>query len=439
MATTYTYKETGDGGYLRIADDGRTVTFAIRSGNSSTFDNDLYWAYDVNGSGSTTVRGSYNSGGAYKDLRSFTVTSSQTVWFSIQATGTSGLGGPTVHNRYISRASKPDAPTKPTTNVISNTVIDADINDGDDNGASITSRQIGIREAGSSPSYSWYTASSSGYRRFTGLDPDTVYYFQGRTSNSEGTSNGSYVSEGARTFSRPDAPYPPRVSAIGDDRATVTFTDGSNNGGSITGRQIGWSTTSTIAGGTIVSSDGSTVVTGLPAGDRINFWARTTNAYGTGPWSAATTITTEDHPAAPARPVLTEITQDSMMVKFTDGANGGASITNRRIAYNTSNTLTGATIVSSDGSTVLTGLPPGDTVYVWASTYNEHGWGPWSAVNSGTTIAGMFVMYLGQPKPAVPYVNVGGVAATESTPAIPGVWKIAEPQTRFYGLWKKPW
>jgi hypothetical protein len=122
---------------------------------------------------------------------------------------------------------------------------------------------------------------------------------------------------------------------------------------------------------------------------------------------------------------LSSVTQVSVVGTFKDNWNGGATVTERQIAYNTTNTTTGAILVVSDGSTLMNEFDPGRKYYFWARVKNSVGWSGWSAVTSATLLAGAFVVYNGVPTPAVPYVNVGGV------------WKVARPWSRNGGIWKE--
>jgi hypothetical protein len=106
-----------------------------------------------------------------------------------------------------------------------------------------------------------------------------------------------------------------------------------------------------------------------------------------GPTTVSKYIDRGSIPDPPSAVTLSSITSTSMLASFTDGDNGGLSITNRQIAYNKSNTTSGATIVTSDRSTSLTGLSPKTTYYVWARTFNSKGWSGWSAVRSAKTLA----------------------------------------------------
>lgn len=286
---------------LRTGGDGETYsTVRVRAwmyndSLSRSYNNNGV-SVSVSGSGSYSATKSFDISAGGNQLmidKSFTVshTGSKTVNYTatLGSTGTStfGSGGSVSAGITLpSNATKPDAPTTPSITSISNTSVTLDINDNDDGGASITKREIGISTTTSSADATWYTANSSGTYTKTGLSPGGNYYAWGRVTNSVGVSSIS----GRRNITMedvPDAPSTPAISSVTQTTAYVTFTDGANNGASISERQIGWDTASSPGTpANLVSSDGSTTVDSLPPGKRVYFWARERNTYGWGPWSA---------------------------------------------------------------------------------------------------------------------------------------------------------
>lgn len=253
----------------------------------------------------------------------------------------------------------------------------------------------------------------------------TVYF---RLLTSTGTSSLAGPTTVSRFFDRgtvPDPPSTPAISSITSTSVYATFNDAADNGGlTVDTRRIGYGTSSS-APTTFITSDRSTTITGLTPGTTYYFWSQTHNSKGWSSYSGRASAKTLKVPDAPSSVTLSSLTQVSAYGTFKDNWNGGATITSRAIAYNTSNTTTGATIVSSDGSTTLTGLKPGTKYYFWARTQNSVGVSAWSAVSSATTVAGAYVIVGGVPKPAVPYVRSGGV------------WKVARPWQNSKGTWKE--
>jgi hypothetical protein len=321
-------KTTGSTGKMMIRDLGTVVEFWFKAGYESDWSNDLDFNWTANGS--TTAQSiSYPTGAEWKKVGQVTINTSQTVTFRLlDATGTSGMGGPTTFNQYLERGTIPGPPT--------------------------------------TPSISSITANS-------------VY---------------------------------------------ATFSDGSNGGDTIDDRQIGYSLTTQVADGTIISSDRSTTITGLLSGRRYYFWARTHNSKGWSNWSGRSTAVTLKVPDAPSRPLLSSVTATSVDLSFTANGNGGSTITAYQIGYGTSSS-TPSSIVSARSPQYVTGLQPGTVYYFWVRARNSVGWSAWSPSASTRTVAGAYVKVGKVWKLAVPYVNVGGT------------WRPAEAWVRNVGVWKR--
>ena len=128
--------------------------------------------------------------------------------------------------------------------------------------------------------------------------------------------------------------------------------------------------------------------------------------------------------SAPSMPIITELAQTRLRASFTDGS-GGAAIDSRQLRYGTDSSGSGATIISSDGSDIISSLIPGTTYYIWARTHNSVGYSDWSARATATTYSGAWVNDGGIWKRAIPYVKESGV------------WKTARPWVRILGEWKE--
>ena len=221
----------------------------------------------------------------------------------------------------------------------------------------------------------------------------------------------------------PPAPDAPTVSNKTDTTMTVAFTNNGNGGDALDNWAIALSTTTTPSTTYYVGSDQRQDFTGLVPGQLYYMWSRVHNSKGWSGWSARTHTQMLRVPFAPTNLSLSNVEQQSLDMSFTDGNNGGAAVTSRQIAYNTSNTLTGATIISSDGSTHISGLLPGRRYYFWARTNNIIGNGNWSSAITTELIAGATITVGGVVKRAVPWVNDGGV------------WKVARPWVKAAGFW----
>lgn len=223
----------------------------------------------------------------------------------------------------------------------------------------------------------------------------------------------------------PKAPSTPSLSGITSNSVAVRFTDGANGGDAIDARQIGHDTDPAGGSKTLVSSDGSTTVSGLSSGVTYYFWARTHNSEGWSPWSGRASARTLKVPDAPSSPLLSSVRATSMDVSFSANGNGGSAITAYQIGYSTTTAIPPTNIVSASSPQVITGLTPGVIYYVRVRALNSVGWSSWSPTTSIRTVSGVRVKVGSTYKLAVPYVKVGGV------------WKMAETWTRAAGVWKR--
>lgn len=225
--------------------------------------------------------------------------------------------------------------------------------------------------------------------------------------------------------SAPGQPAKPAISSITASSMRIVWQSGAYNGEPPNLRQVARNTSNTTSGATLLASDGDNVYTGLAQGTTYYWWARTRNSKGYSPWSPvayAKTIKTGD---APDQVITSSPTQTSFVASFTDNGNGGSTITGRQIAYNTTNTTTGATTVTYSGVMTISGLQPATTYYVWGRVQNAAGWSAWSPVATERTIAGAWINVSNEWQEAIPYVKDGGV------------WKLARPWGRAAGVWKE--
>jgi len=229
------------------------------------------------------------------------------------------------------------------------------------------------------------------------------------------------------TINRATVPSIPSIvtlSSVTNTSVMASFTDGASNGAAIDARQIGYGTSPTNVQNTI-SSDGSTAITGLTPGVTYYFWARTHNSVGWSGYGTRGTATTYQVPEAPDSPILSNATQTSFVVSFTDNGTGGSPIVEREIVYTIDDPDVGNTHVNYTGVMTVSGLLPGTEYIVWSRVRNAAGLSPYSAESRITTIAGAFVLVGVTYKKAIPYVRDGGV------------WKLARPWGRIAGIWKE--
>ena len=266
----------------------------------------------------------------------------------------------------------------------------------------------------------WYKVGSA-----TVTTTQTVYFRLLQATGTSSLAGPTTVSKAIDRGSIPDPPSAVTLSSITSTSMLATFTDGDNGGLTIDSRQIAYSkTNSTASGLTIVSSDKSTSLTGLSVGTTYYVWARTHNSKGYSGWSSVRSAKTLARPSAPSTVKYANVTQDRVDASFTDGANNGATITGRNLAYSTTNNVSTATVISSDGSTTITGLDAGRLYYFWARTTNSVGTSDWSAVTSVQLLTGAWVNVAGVWKRGVIYVNVAGT------------WKVGDAWGKNGGYWK---
>lgn len=247
----------------------------------------------------------------------------------------------------------------------------------------------------------------------------------------EGAGLGWSTTDFWQHIQRSTVPQPPTlrsVTPISSSAINVVFTDNANGGSGITGRQIGWGTSS--SGPTSTAwSDGDDPITGLSSGQRYYFWARVQNALGWSGWSNRLDAAPWQVPPAPAAAIFTEIKQRSVGVNFPFTVrSGNPPNLEKQFKYGRDPTgvVIDATVNVDETIEYLNNLDTGKTYYFWARARNSVGWGPWTSTASKVTlVAGALVFVSGQWKRAVPYVRVGGV------------WKVAEPWVKDQGVWKR--
>lgn len=293
-------KDTGASGTMKIVDTGTRVEFWLRA-NSSTYNYQLPYGYTVNGTTDNSNSFRFEKGGDWQMLRSWAVSTSQTVYFRLQDSGTNSLGGPTTFSVAIKRATYPDPPTKPVVSSITASSVYVTFSDGDNNGDAIDGRQI--QYGTTSPTN---IVSSDRSTTITGLKSGTQYYFRARTHNSEGYSAWTSYT-GAKTLDEPAAPGVVQISSIKQTSVRARFSDPSDTGGAaILERQIGYGVTNGTPTTTVkyAPNTGGTAaeqalnlalgisITNLAPGTTYYFRSRTRNSVGWSAWSAATAATT---------------------------------------------------------------------------------------------------------------------------------------------------
>lgn len=191
-------KATGGAGQMRIDFDGTTVRFYVYGGYSSTNSGGLTWSGTVNGVGVGSPPGVVWSTGVKAApgvlFGAWTANiGTQTVSFTLNHTGTSGLGGPTTHTMTITRvppATVPGAPTAPTASAVSTTGMTLSWAIPSNGGAAIDQMLLRRWETAdlTGPYVDYINAGSATSRAVTGLTPGKSYWWALYAHNSVGYS-----------------------------------------------------------------------------------------------------------------------------------------------------------------------------------------------------------------------------------------------------------
>lgn len=153
-----------------------------------------------------------------------------------------------------------------------------------------------------------------------------------------------------------------------------------------------------------------------------------TNTIGLGgPTSISHNVTRQTVPPAPSQNAFSLITHTSARLVFTNNGTGGSTILEWQTSFGTNGSSiegSGNSKFTSNGTVNFSNLQPGTTYYAWTRGRNASGWGPWSAVRSMTTLAGVKIKVSGAWVNAVPYVKDAGT------------WKPAIPYFKDGSSWK---
>jgi hypothetical protein len=216
----------------------------------------------------------------------------------------------------------------------------------------------------------------------TGLTNGTAYTVTAKATTSFGTSVPSAPSASVTPKGPPNPPTNLVASASGTlgDRASVSFTAPSSNGGSpITSYTV----TSSPGNFTATGAASPIIVTGLTAGTSYTFKATATNIVGTSAQSAASASFKPI--GKPGAPTITGVvgSTGSIIVSFNPPSfTGGTAITSYTATSNPGNA-----IVSGPSSPLtITGLTVGSTYTVTVTATNIVGTGPASAASDPVTV-----------------------------------------------------
>jgi hypothetical protein len=184
---------TGSSGKMMIRDLGTTVEFWLNSFNSDTFNHALPWSYGVNGVLSPWLTFNYNAGAGWQKLGAWNVTTTQTVQFKLNATGTQGFGGPTTFAQLINRTNRPDPPTRPLLSNVSVSSMTVAWTDNSNGGSTILGYHVGYSVNDPSGPSTIVAAPRSPFV-LSNLAMGTLYYVWVQSQNAIGWSDWSQSS-----------------------------------------------------------------------------------------------------------------------------------------------------------------------------------------------------------------------------------------------------
>lgn len=163
---------TGSGGIMmiRVADaagqggviNGNDIQFFLRTTNSGTFVGSPGFGTSVYYNNTWVAMANmanYSNAAGYRHMGTINVTTNQSIAFHINASGTSGFGGPTDFWLAISRAVPPQAPTPIGIDEVQHQTFRYRFSGNSDGGSPITEWEIGY---GYDPNSVQYRAPSSG-------------------------------------------------------------------------------------------------------------------------------------------------------------------------------------------------------------------------------------------------------------------------------------
>ncbi|QGJ92702.1 minor tail protein [Microbacterium phage Megan] len=350
------------------------IQFWLNAGQSATNVGSAGWSGIVNGVG---VGGSfsYPSGNPWVLIAEYYVGYTQTVRFSIGATGTQGLGGPTDFWLDVYRATVPPAPTPfcvaPNPNQITPTSLRAQFCSQGDGGSAITSWGLQIA-TDAAFTQNTQLVSSSGTTTFTGLTPGTTYYFRARGQNAVGV--GAWSATWSGTTSNPGAPTLVSVTADAAGAKATIVADGPSGytvaSYTIQNRLPGGSW-GTVASG---SANPSQEVTGLTPGQTYEWRVAAVISGYTTAWSNVITRTQPQPNASPGS-FWNGDTPDTPTTNYTWTGTAGASTSQAQtLTGGAVGWLKGAAAVAASGGTAVQyqitgGIEPNGNGGDWAVRY----------------------------------------------------------------------
>lgn len=402
----------------------------ISNGALSDNSNTMQWT-DPWGSGTTSVNIQHGSGGGTTYIVG-QATNTGTGWieygrnnmlyFRLYVTGlaSGGTGPSVVEFNYPLPARQPVPPSGTNTFVSGVTATSANLSASwnDTGGGSIDAVMYALRHGQTGAVVGADQQGGWGGVTYTGLARGQLYHAYSRGHNEAGWGPwGTPVSFTTSSYA-PSAPGLPSITALTQTTANVHWTAPDNGGSPLSGFHIqvddvaGFS--SPLLDTTASATDTVKPVTGMQLNTTYYTRVRTWNGNGYSGWSPTRSfLTAAGPPNAPGGMGAVNVKQDSATISFAAAVTNGTPVTQYRVMVaeqqNFAAAYWDAIVPSGDRSDDVPGLIPNTLYYARVAANSAAGWGPWSAVISFRTVAGLFVSVGGVAKAAQLYVSVGGV------------------------------
>lgn len=147
-----------------------------------------------------------------------------------------------------------------------------------------------------------------------------------------------------------------------------------------------------------------------------------TQGFG-GPTDFWVAITRAVVPPAPTPLGIDTVGHTGFRYRFSSNGDGGSPIREWQIAYGYRPTSPDF-YMSSNGTSIISGLDIGREAFVWSRGRNDVGWGAWSIRSNQRTLSSGRIKVAGVWKEVVYYIKVAGV------------WRQAIGYTKVAGVWR---
>lgn len=323
------------------------------------------------------------------DVTTFTdsnLTPSTKYYYRVRAMNS---GGPSAYSNVASATTKPNPPTSPSNLSVVNPTQTTLTLTWTDN--STTEDLFRIERSKDGTTFTEIKTVGPNVKTYTdtGLTPDTTYFYQVRASNTGGNSGYTNIASGKTLPGAPGAPSDLRVTNPTQTTLTLVWADNSSNE---SGFEIERSTDNFAGNVKLVTTTGAGVRTftdsGLTPDTTYEYRVRAVNTGGKSGYSnVATGKTLPTAPSAPTQLTVTNPTQTTLTLNWTDSSNNESGF---KVERSTDNFVNNVTLVTTTGANVKTfkdtALKPDTTYYYRVKATNKGGDSGASNIASGKTL-----------------------------------------------------